>query len=163
MRVIGQFRDLDNPDRFVWLRGFRDMAGRAPALVAFYGGSVWRAHRDTANATIIDSDNVLLLRPAWPGAGLVSGERQGVDLDTSPVGFIDATVFHWREPASPALLQFGKEVMTPTLRRGGAQALGCFARSGTWARNVEPTLTRWLARPATRLRLAPTSRSAIHA
>ena len=25
MKVIGQFRDLDNPNRFVWLRGFRDM------------------------------------------------------------------------------------------------------------------------------------------
>lgn len=24
--VLGQFRDLDAPDRFVWLRGFRDMA-----------------------------------------------------------------------------------------------------------------------------------------
>src|SRR4051812_35757026 len=28
MRVIGQFRDLDHPDRFVWLRGFKDMASR---------------------------------------------------------------------------------------------------------------------------------------
>src|SRR5687767_14085568 len=25
MRIVGQFRDLDNPDRFVWLRGFPDM------------------------------------------------------------------------------------------------------------------------------------------
>ncbi len=25
MKIIGQFRDLDNPNRFVWLRGFRDM------------------------------------------------------------------------------------------------------------------------------------------
>src|SRR5258706_15082702 len=36
MRVIGQFRDLDDPDRFVWLRGFRDMPTRAEALNAFY-------------------------------------------------------------------------------------------------------------------------------
>ncbi|MBW8303388.1 MAG: NIPSNAP family protein, partial [Brevundimonas sp.] len=25
MTLIGQFRDLDNPGRFVWLRGFADM------------------------------------------------------------------------------------------------------------------------------------------
>jgi hypothetical protein len=25
MRIIGQFRDLDNLDRFVWLRGFADI------------------------------------------------------------------------------------------------------------------------------------------
>src|SRR4051794_20087677 len=30
--VIGTFRDLDDPDRFVWLRGFPDMAARAEAL-----------------------------------------------------------------------------------------------------------------------------------
>ena len=51
MRIIGQFRDLDNPDRFVWLRGFPDMATRAQVLQAFYGGPVWKAHRDIANAT----------------------------------------------------------------------------------------------------------------
>jgi hypothetical protein len=51
--VIGQFRDLDDPDRIVWLRGFRDMPARGKALTAFYGGSVWQAHRDAANAAII--------------------------------------------------------------------------------------------------------------
>ena len=51
MRVIGQFRDLDNPDRFVWLRGFANMRARDTALRAFYGGPVWAAHRATANAT----------------------------------------------------------------------------------------------------------------
>jgi NIPSNAP len=66
MRVIGQFRDLDRPDRFVWLRGFADMASRTDALRAFYLGPVWAEHRDAANATMIDSDDVLLLRPA-PG------------------------------------------------------------------------------------------------
>ena len=28
MRIVGQFRDLDRPDRFVWLRGFADMQTR---------------------------------------------------------------------------------------------------------------------------------------
>lgn len=61
-RVLGTFRDLDDPDRFVWIRGFRDMAKRQAALTAFYGGPVWKAHRTIANATMIDSDNVLLLK-----------------------------------------------------------------------------------------------------
>ena len=66
MRVLGQFRDLDRPDQFVWLRGFADMPARHRALEGFYGGPVWAAHRHAANATMIDSDNVHLLRPAWP-------------------------------------------------------------------------------------------------
>lgn len=60
--VGGRFRDLDDADRFVWLRSFPDMAARARALHAFYHGTVWQAHRERANATMLDSDNVLLLR-----------------------------------------------------------------------------------------------------
>src|SRR5215475_13525418 len=71
MRVLGQFRDLAAPDRFVWLRGFPDLASRAARLEAFYGGPVWKANRDAANATMIDSDNVLLLRPVGPDAGFL--------------------------------------------------------------------------------------------
>ncbi|MGC4949137.1 NIPSNAP family protein [Streptomyces sp. DT224] len=60
--VGGRFRDLDDPDRFVWLHAFPDMAHRRRALEAFYDGPVWRRHRDAANATMADSDDVLLLR-----------------------------------------------------------------------------------------------------
>src|SRR5258705_12257148 len=66
IKVIGQFRDLDHQDRFVWLRGFSDMTSRAKALSDFYGGPVWKTHRQAANATMIYSDNVLLLPPAGP-------------------------------------------------------------------------------------------------
>jgi hypothetical protein len=69
MRVIGQFRDLDDPDCFVWLRGFADMKARQRALSAFYTGPVWTAHRDAANGTMINSDNILLLRASAPGRG----------------------------------------------------------------------------------------------
>jgi NIPSNAP len=81
MRILGTFRDLDDPEQFVWLRGFDDLAGRAPALGAFYSGPVWQEHGPAANATMVDVDNVLLLRPAEGGPHL--------DLDPSarpPVG-----------------------------------------------------------------------------
>jgi hypothetical protein len=64
MRVMAHFRDLDRPEHFVWLRGFADMAARQRGLEGFYGGDVWRTHRNAANATMIDSENVLLLRRA---------------------------------------------------------------------------------------------------
>jgi NIPSNAP len=63
MAVLGQFRDLDDPDRFVWLRGFPSTETRAPSLQAFYSGPTWHTHGPAANATMIDSDDVLLLRP----------------------------------------------------------------------------------------------------
>ena len=66
MRVMAQFRDLDQEERFVWLRGFADMTARQQGLECFYGGPVWQRHRDAANATMIDSSDVRLLRPARP-------------------------------------------------------------------------------------------------
>ncbi|TJW72283.1 MAG: NIPSNAP family protein, partial [Mesorhizobium sp.] len=45
MIVIGQFRDLDRPDMFIWLRGFDGMEARKNALTAFYEGPVWAAWR----------------------------------------------------------------------------------------------------------------------
>ena len=45
MAILGTFRDLDDPDRFVWMRGFADMTSRPRALNAFYSGPVWQAHR----------------------------------------------------------------------------------------------------------------------
>jgi hypothetical protein len=74
MAVVGQFRDLDRPDHFVWLRGFPDMVARARGLAGFYGGPVWKAHSGAANATMIDSDDVLLLRPVEPSHGLPAPE-----------------------------------------------------------------------------------------
>jgi hypothetical protein len=133
MRVIGQFRDLDNADRFVWLRGFANMARRAEGLGAFYGGPVWQTHRDAANATMVDSDNVLLLRPAWPGSGIDVGNlhRAAPGATDTPPGLLDASIFPLREPATPALLALCRDVLSPVLRRGGASHLAWYITEPT--------------------------------
>lgn len=90
MHVVAQFRDLDDPDKFVWLRGFPSMDSRRESLEAFYYGPVWKQHRDAANATMVDSDDVLLLRPLGTstraahvaGAGATSG---GYTIEIFPV------------------------------------------------------------------------------
>jgi quinol monooxygenase YgiN len=50
MSLLGQFRDLDAPGHFVWMRGFESMAARKAALEGFYGGLVWQAHREAAKS-----------------------------------------------------------------------------------------------------------------
>ena len=76
MEIIGLFRERNDPDLFVWLRGFPTIEARRDALEAFYTSTTWATHRDAANATMIDSDNVLLLRPAWGGSGFNSSTTQ---------------------------------------------------------------------------------------
>lgn len=81
MTLGGQFGDRDDPDRFVWFRGFASMERRHRALEGFYRGPVWREHADEANATMLDSDDVLLLRPTVPphppGPAVVPGDVTG--------------------------------------------------------------------------------------
>lgn len=66
-RIVGTFRDVGDPDRFVWVRSFPDVATRRAALAGFYGGPVWREHGPAANATMVDFSDVLLLEPVGPG------------------------------------------------------------------------------------------------
>ncbi|MGX5733355.1 NIPSNAP family protein [Bosea thiooxidans] len=79
MSVIGQFRDRAQPDQFVWLRGFADHIERNAALPRFYGGPVWAEHGPAANATMIDSDDVLMLKP-------VGATPAFADLPPRPAG-----------------------------------------------------------------------------
>jgi quinol monooxygenase YgiN len=111
IRLLGLFRDLDDPDRFVWLRGFTDMATRAEALNAFYTGPAWLAHRDAANATMIDSDNVLLLRPtsefASAGGAIVIATTYSLPRSIDAARFME---FFARE-IQPILVDAGGTVL----------------------------------------------------
>jgi len=128
MKVIGQFLDLDDPNRFVWLRGFSDMPARAHALEAFYGGPVWKAHRDAANATMVDSDNVLLLRPARQTSGfsLASSQRPPLGANEVPKGLVVATIYYLNAPADADFINFYERDLQPVLTDAGASILAYF-------------------------------------
>ncbi|MES0032950.1 MULTISPECIES: NIPSNAP family protein [unclassified Mesorhizobium] len=134
MTIIGQFRDLDRPDMFVWLRGFDGMEARKNALTAFYDGPVWAAWRDAANATMISSDDVLVLKPAWPGAGLdLSGSKRVPQSDpeepsaSSDLQAIVVIRIHYLQPGLEA--RFANDFQTaalPVLAAFGASPLAAF-------------------------------------
>ncbi|WP_224544674.1 NIPSNAP family protein [Mesorhizobium sp. CA16] len=134
MTVIGQFRDLDRPDMFVWLRGFENMETRKDALSAFYGGPVWAAHRDVANATMIDSDDVLLLKPAWRGAGFdLSGllrptatEAETMSNGSRLAGFVEISIHHLRPGAEAGFAERFQAEAVPLLAANGARLRGAF-------------------------------------
>jgi NIPSNAP len=124
MKVIGQFRDLDAPDMFTWLRGFPDMPRRAESLAAFYDGPVWQANRDRANATMVDSDDVLLLRPARPhSAFTLDGNRPPPASTTAGSGA------SWRRPSC-------------TCRRQPSRPPSCPGSSGRSCRWSQPPARR---------------------
>jgi hypothetical protein len=126
MTVMGQFHDLDRPDRFVWMRGFTDMYRRAQGLAAFYGGPVWHAHRESANETMIDSDNVLLLRPAGEGTGIVLGARKRSANGVSALsrGRIVVTISPLARAADRQRKTLFENGLAPLLEGAGATILG---------------------------------------
>jgi quinol monooxygenase YgiN len=139
MAVLGQFRDLDNPDRFVWLRGFEDMPRRAEALGRFYGGPAWKTYRDQANATMIDSDNVLLLRPVTARSGFpIAAVRPSVGHTTSPSSLVLATLYYRDRPFDEAFMDLFDRQMRPVLVETGAAPLACL--QSEHAENTFPAL-----------------------
>ena len=125
MDVLGQFRDLDDPDSFVWLRGFSDMRARKRGLEAFYGGPVWKAHARAANATMIDSDNVLLLRPL---SGLERGSdgRPAPGTTAVPPGLLVVTIYPLTESVSGDFPAFFARELEPALRQIGISVLATY-------------------------------------
>jgi hypothetical protein len=123
MTIIGQFRDADRDDRFVWLRGFPDMERRRQALEAFYGGPVWRTHRNAANATMLDVDDVLLLRPAAATSGFAALPPRPAPGDHVPAGMIVATICSLAAPVAAGELD---RDLLPGLAASTAPVLATF-------------------------------------
>lgn len=186
--VLGQFRDLDDPDRFVWLRGFADMPARARALTSFYTGPTWKANSAVANATMIDSDDVLLLRPV--NGGLDTSARRpgpGGEAPSSAVlaticlsaGPPDAAAFDRliREAGAAPLASFVTEYAENTFPalpvRTGEHAFVWLTRFGSVpdlddhldqlkrSEHWQERVLPALSAPPVQLRLSPTSRSAL--
>ena len=120
MDILGQFRDLDDPDSFVWLRGFSDMPTRKQALEAFYGGPVWKANARVANATMVSVDNVLLLRPL-SGLRVEADGRPPPGSTAAQPGLLGVTIHRPAEPEVYAL------ELEPALGAAGISVLATFA------------------------------------
>jgi hypothetical protein len=125
MQVIGQFRDVDRPDNFTWLRGFADMPSRAASLAAFYDGPVWARNRDAANRTMVSSDDVRLLRAALPGSGFTLGDRAGGD-SAIPRGLVIATIYTIAPAAAADFADFFARTIAPRLADSGASPIAMF-------------------------------------
>jgi hypothetical protein len=127
MHIAGQFRDLDNPDRFVWLRGFPDLPGRAAALNGFYYGPLWKERGGEANETMLDSDNALLLQPIelGPAYPAFDAPRPPVGSTEIPASVVAGAVYHRGSP-DDGFAEFFADRIAPALRSTGATLAATF-------------------------------------
>jgi hypothetical protein len=171
MRILGQFRNLDDPDQFVWLRGFDDMTTRPKALGEFYSGPVWKAHAAAANATMVDVDNVLLLRPlSWPAGAA----RPTVGHTEVPLSRVLATIHYGDRPfvesfvdgledrpLASLVTEYAQNNFPALPVRSGVHAFVSLARFPDEASLDAYLAARGVPAGVERLRLAPTARSAL--
>lgn len=121
---VGHYRDLDDADSFVWFRGFTSMETRSGALERFYTSRTWTDNRDAANATLVDSDDVLLLRSARPDSGFdLDGLTRPADADSAAEreSFVAVSIFMLKERVGEDLLAAFEARMLPEMRRSSAR------------------------------------------
>ena len=127
MPVIAQFRDIDRPNVFTWLRGFSGMPMRAASLAAFYDGPVWQTHKHSANATMISSDDVRLLRPVRPDSGFVLDEARPAPGSTDvPAGLIVATIYTLSPEVAAGFPALFDQRIAPRMAASGAVPFAIF-------------------------------------
>ena len=110
------------------------------ALESFYGGPVWKQHRTAAASTMIDSDDVLLLRPAFERAGLAhppAPRPSTTDRDV-PAATIVVTIHPVAEPLPTAAVRDFAAEVDATLEAHGARSLAWYVTEP--AENTFPAL-----------------------
>jgi hypothetical protein len=133
MRLIGQFVDRNDPNRFTWMRQFPNMKERRRALEAFYSGPVWLAHRGEANPTLEDNDNVLLLRPATPDLafGQFGASRAAPGELPRGAGIVFVTIHYlWKDPRE-GFTEFFRTRMMPELAASGMHVIAAYVPERT--------------------------------
>lgn len=113
-RILGQFRDAKDPNKFLWLRGYESMEARGKALPAFYGGPVWKENAKAVNETLVDIGDVRLLKPV---------DNPGFTLAKRVTAFMVATIYLLNAPAESGFNAFWRERLAPTMAQAGAPAV----------------------------------------
>jgi len=127
--LTGLFRDINDANRFIWMRGFDSMQARLKALTDFYYGPVWQAHREQANPMLYDNDNVLLLHPAATGSGFVvdAGKRPAVGDRPVRNDFVVGTIYYFEQPVPEAFVAQFEQELKPLFEKSGARVLASYA------------------------------------
>ena len=75
MTVLGPLLDLENPNKFVWLRSFPSLEERERMRTAFYEGPVWKNELEAIAMPMLESYDVILCETS-PGY-VCDGPREG--------------------------------------------------------------------------------------
>jgi hypothetical protein len=121
--AFGQFFERMNPVGFTWIRGFKNTDARAVINAGFYYGPLWREHSSTMNSLMLDSDNVLLLRPLSPEQGIpVLPSVDPINEEKGAQGVVVAQIFAVKPNSVDAFAQQAEATLASYRSAGARQA-----------------------------------------
>jgi NIPSNAP len=108
MDIVGQFRVVDDTQRFVWIRRYLEPSSRGTSLRQFYTGPVWKEFGPRANELMVDHTDVHLLIPHSSASAFAPGhvphvERRGdpaEPVSTVVAAFFEVDEAHGLSPAT---------------------------------------------------------------
>ena len=122
--VFGEFFERKNPVGFTWMRGFKNTDARAIINANFYYGPLWREHASTMNNLMVDSDNVLLLRPLTTAHGVpVLPALDPIKDSKGAQGVVLAQIFAVKPNSVDAFARQAEETFA-SYRAAGAREAG---------------------------------------
>jgi NIPSNAP len=71
MKVLGPLLDLENPNKFAWLRAFPSLEDRERMRTAFYEGELWKNELESIAMPMLESYDVILCETS-PGCAFDS-------------------------------------------------------------------------------------------
>ena len=75
MKVLGPLIDLENPNKFVWLRSFPSLEERERMKNAFYESELWKNELEAIAMPLIESYDVILCETS--SRYVCDGPREG--------------------------------------------------------------------------------------
>jgi len=61
MKILGLFLSVEDPDTFVWMRGFPDITSRESLKAKFYEGELWKGELENILLPMLDKYEVVLV------------------------------------------------------------------------------------------------------
>lgn len=61
MKILGPFLSLEDEDTFFFMRGFPDLAARAPMRAQFYEGRLWKEELESVLLPMLEKYDVVLV------------------------------------------------------------------------------------------------------
>ncbi len=129
MRIWGQFRDLETPTHFVWIRGYRDMEQRKDGLTRFYTSPMWQeTNLEVGKMLAGPAVHVHFLEPVSKKHRFADDLRRPAFLAEAPErsGRVVAQVFEIGDHSYDEVVAILEQYHIPPWQDAGAVSLGLF-------------------------------------